>query len=32
MHVKEPSMPAQAAPRNDLLVWIDLEMTGLQSD
>ncbi|WP_136064568.1 oligoribonuclease [Modicisalibacter radicis] len=22
-------MPAQAAPRNDLLVWIDLEMTGL---
>lgn len=25
-------MPAQAAPRNDLLVWIDLEMTGLDPD
>jgi len=25
-------MPAQAAPRNDLLIWIDLEMTGLDPD
>lgn len=25
-------MPEQAAPRNDLLVWIDLEMTGLDPD
>lgn len=25
-------MSVQAAPRNDLLVWIDLEMTGLDPD